>query len=143
MPTVAARSQLSSELRISVMRLARRLRAERSDPDLSLTQISTLGTLDRYGPLSPGELAEHERVQPPSMTRTVASLVERGLVTRSPHPLDRRQVVVSLTSEARRILKEDRRRRDAWLSKRLEELDVSDSMLLAAAAPILERLAGA
>jgi len=143
MPTVAARSQLSSELRISVMRLARRLRAERSDPDLSLTQISTLGTLDRYGPLSPGELAEHERVQPPSMTRTVASLVERGLVTRSPHPLDRRQVVVSLTSEARRILKEDRRWRDAWLSKRLEELDVSDRMLLAAAAPILERLAGA
>src|SRR5215210_5244531 len=91
---------LASALAVSVMRLARRLRQER-DSDLTATQLSALGTIRRYGPLTIGALATHERVQPPSMTRTVGCLLERGMVTREAHATDRRQVVVVLSDEGR------------------------------------------
>ena len=65
-------------MRVSVMRLSRRLRTERADHGLSLTQIATLATLDRHGSLTPRELADHEQVQPPSMTRILAGLEERA-----------------------------------------------------------------
>lgn len=142
MPTLTtADAALSSALRISVMRLARRLRAQRAATSLSLTQLSTLATLERHGALSPGELAAYEKVQPPSMTRVVAALEGHGMVERQPHRTDRRQVVVSLTERGRGLLGEDRRRRDAWLSRRLHELPEEDRALLRAAAPVLERLA--
>ena len=147
MPTEVAKlvrtdSGLSSALRISVMRLARRLRAERdASYDLSLNQLSVLGVLERHGALTVGQLAAHERVQPPSMTRTVGCLVDRGLVEREPHPTDGRQVVVVLSDAGRRLVLEDRRRRDAWLSQRLRELAPQEREALRQAAPILERLA--
>ena len=133
---------LSSALRISVMRLARRLRSERDATyDLSLNQLSVLGILERHGALTVGQLAAYERVQPPSMTRTVGCLVDRGLAARDPHPSDGRQVVVVLTEAGRRLVREDRRRRDAWLSQRLRELTPGEREALREAAPILERLA--
>ena len=134
-------AELSSALRIAVMRLARRLRAERTDTSLSVSQIAALGSLSRHGPLTPGELADHEKVQPPSMTRTVAALEARGLISRTPHPTDRRQVLLDVTREAEAMLLADRRRRDAWLSKRLAELTPADRETLRAAANVLERLA--
>jgi DNA-binding MarR family transcriptional regulator len=140
MPTMTRTAELASSLRVSVMRLARRLRAERSDFSLSLTQIATLATLERHGPLTPRELADHEKVQPPSMTRVLAGLEERGLIDRTPHASDGRQHLVSLTQPARELLKEDRRRRDAWLAKRLAELTQDERDVLRAAAPIIERL---
>ena len=139
--TTVADSELSSALRISVLRLARRLRAERSSADLTLTQISALSALDRHGPSTPSELAAHERVQPPSMTRVVAALEDRGLVSRVAHPTDRRQVLVAVTDRARAMLLEDRRRREAWLVAHLADLIPSERAVLQAAAPILERLA--
>ena len=140
MPTMSRTAELASIMRVSVMRLSRRLRAERSDVGLTLTQIATLGTLDRSGPLTPRELAEHEKVQPPSMTRVLASLEELGLIDRTPHESDGRQHLVSLTINARALLKEDRRRREAWLAQRLAELTTAERDLLSAAAPLLERL---
>ena len=140
MPTMSRTAELASIMRVSVMRLSRRLRAERSDAGLTLTQIATLGTLDRHGPLTPRELAEHEKVQPPSMTRVLAHLEELGLIDRTPHESDGRQHLVSLTSSAHALLKEDRRRREAWLAQRLAELTPSERDLLRAAAPLLERL---
>lgn len=134
-------AELSSALRIAVMRVARRLRAERTDTSLSVSQIAALGSLSRHGPLTPGELADHEKVQPPSMTRTVAALVDRGLISRTSHPTDRRQVLLDVTREAEAMLLADRRRRDAWLSKRLAELTPADRETLRAAANVLERLA--
>jgi DNA-binding MarR family transcriptional regulator len=133
-------AELASTLRVSVMRLGRRLRAERVVTDLSLTQMAALGTLDRHGPLTPRELADHERVQPPSMTRVLAGLEERGLILRTPHATDGRQHLVSLTAAAKALLKEDRRRRDAWLARRLAELTQEDRDVLRAAAPVIERL---
>lgn len=142
MPTLtAADAALSSALRISVMRLARRLRSQRADTTLTLTQLSTLASLDRHGPLSPGELAAHEKVQPPSMTRVIATLEVRGLVIRMPHPTDRRQVTVSLSAAGHGLLREDRRRRDAWLSRQLRGLPEDELALVRAAAPVLEQLA--
>jgi DNA-binding MarR family transcriptional regulator len=125
------------------MRLSRRLRIERASTDLSLNQLAVLGTLHRRGPLSVGELAAAEKVQPPSMTRTVNCLCDLGLARRERHPSDRRQVVVHLSDEARRVLDEDRRRRDAWLARQLPDLTPDERRLLRQVAPILERLAQA
>lgn len=141
MPTPTMTAELSSTLRMAVMRLARRLRAERTDTSLSLSQIAALGTIARLGPMTPGELADVEKVQPPSMTRTVAALELRGLVLRTPHPVDRRQVLLTVTDEADQMLRADRRRRDAWLSQRMSELTLEDRDKLRAAAEVLERLA--
>jgi DNA-binding MarR family transcriptional regulator len=132
---------LVAALRVSVMRLARRLRNERSGSDLTLTQLSALGTLSRYGDLTVGELAAIDNVKPPSMTRTVNCLEEAGLVTRTAHESDGRQVVVGLTEKAKAVLAEDRRRRDAWLAVRLAELGLDDIDTLRAVAPLLDRLA--
>ncbi|HEX6578967.1 MAG TPA: MarR family transcriptional regulator [Jiangellaceae bacterium] len=135
------RASLSSSLRLSVMRLARRLRAEGADESLTLTQLATLGTLDRHGAMSLGELAAHERVQPPSMTRIVSALEQRRLVVRGPDHDDGRRVVVSITRAARALLAEDRRRRDAWLARSLRELTAAERDALRRATPVLEKLA--
>jgi DNA-binding MarR family transcriptional regulator len=140
MPTMTRTAELASTLRVSVMRVSRRLRSERADHALTISQISALATLDREGPLTPRELAEREKVQPPSMTRTLAGLEERALITRTPHATDGRQHLVSLTAEARALLREDRRRRDAWLARRLAELTQEERDLLRAAAPLLDRI---
>jgi DNA-binding MarR family transcriptional regulator len=134
-------AELASPLRISVMRLARRLRLERSSDDLTFNQLSVLGTLSRSGPLTAGEIATHENVKPPSITRTIACLEELGLVTRRAHETDGRQVVVELTAEAERVLADDRRRRDQWLVQRLADLTDEELEALARVAPILERIA--
>jgi DNA-binding MarR family transcriptional regulator len=133
-------AELASVLRVAVMRLSRRLRTERPDVGLSLTQIATLGTIDRHGSLTPREIADEERVQPPSMTRVLAGLEALGLIVRTPHPSDGRQHLVSLTKEAKDLLREDKRRREAWLAQRLAELTVEERELLAAAAPIIDRI---
>ena len=135
---------LAAALRVSVARLNRRLRSQR-DPDneLSLGQLSVLGALFRSGPCSIGELAAHERVQPPSMTRTVSCLEVEGYVERRAHETDGRQVVVALADKGRETLTADRRRRDAWLAQRLRELSPEERLLLRRAAPLIERLAHA
>lgn len=146
MPNVESASRtdagLAAELRMSVVRLRRRLIGER-DPanDLSLGAMAVLGCLYRRGPLQIGELAAHERVQPPSMTRTVTALAEGGYVERQQDASDARLVVVHLTDKGTATLLADRKRRDAWLACRLRELSADERAVLRAAAPILERLA--
>ena len=136
---------LATTLRISVSRLARRLRVERTvpgqaEPVLSDTQFAALATLEKHGAMSPGELAGHERVQPPSMTRVIAALEEWQLVTRAAHASDRRQVVLTVTPAGRDLVAKARRRRDVWLARRLNELTPQERATLRAAAPILEKL---
>lgn len=135
---------LAAALRLSLARLTRRLRSER-DPEneLSIGQLSVLGALSRGGACSIGELAAQERVQPPSMTRTVNCLADEGYVVRRPHASDGRQVVVELAGKGQETLEADRRRRDAWLVQRLRELSPEERSVLRRAAPILERLANA
>lgn len=132
-------------MRISISRLARRLRVERlglGDTEMVLSdiQLAALSVLDRHEAMSPGELADHEKVQPPSMTRVIAVLEERNLVQRAPHPTDRRQVILTVTADGRALVNRVRRRREAWLAQRLQELSEEELSVLAAAAPILEKL---
>lgn len=131
---------LAGDLRISVMRLARRLRIERAEVGLTLTQLSALAALERHGPTTPGTLATIERVRPPSMTRVLNGLVDEGLVERTAHPTDGRQVIVAITDEARARLRADRRRREAWLAQRLATLTADERRALRAVVPILEEL---
>jgi DNA-binding MarR family transcriptional regulator len=135
---------LATALRISVSRLARRLRAERQtkglEPGLSDTQLAALASLERHSAMTPGELADHEKVQPPSMTRVIAALEELGLVMRAPHATDRRQVVLTVTDRGREVVQQSRWLREEWLAKRLRELTPEERAALRAAAPVLEKL---
>jgi len=146
MPTVekVARSDagLASELRLAVMRLRRRLSVERHpDNELSINQMGVLGVLARRGAMTVGELAAAERVQPPSMTRTVNCLERSGDVIKRPHETDGRQIVVELSEQGRGRIAADRDRRDAWLVRRLRELTPDERAILRKAAPILDKLA--
>ena len=137
----SAEGALASALRLAVMRLARRMRSERADTSLTLSQLAALATLERHGPMTPRELAAAERVQPPSLTRLVAHLESAGLVTRAGHPTDGRQVLLAASPAGVALLREDRRRRDVWLARRLAELDPGDREVLQRAAAVLDRLA--
>ena len=144
MPTADLRTDagLAAELRAAVMRLRRRLATERHpDNDLSLGQMVVLGLLVRHGDQTVGDLARAERVQPPSMTRTVNCLETDGYVLRRQHETDGRQVVVSVTDTGRAAVLADRQRRDAWLAQQLRDLTADERAALRAAAPILARLA--
>jgi DNA-binding MarR family transcriptional regulator len=147
MPQADTRSDagLATALRISISRLARRLRVERlglggTETAISDIQLAALAALDRHEAMTPGELAEHEKVQPPSMTRVIAVLEERSLVRRAPHATDRRQVVLTVTPEGRALVNRVRRRREAWLAQLLQELSPEERAILRSAAPILEKL---
>ena len=148
MPTIESATRtdtgLASQLRVSLVRLTRRLRNEREPSnELSTASISVLGVLIREGELTIGELAAHERVQPPSMTRTVSALEADGYVVRRPSPDDGRSVIVGLSDQGRETLLADRRRRDAWLAQQLRTLTPDERDLLRKVVPIIERLSKA
>lgn len=133
---------LASELRLSVVRLARRLRSERDPANpLSVPAMSVLGVLIRNGESTVGQLAAHERVQPPSMTRTVNALADDGYVARRGSAADGRVVLVDITEKGRQTLYADRRQRDAFLVRQLATLTPEERALIRRAAPLIERLA--
>ena len=123
-----------------MVRLNRRLRGQRADTSVTLTQLAALSTLKRHGALTPGELAAHEKVQPPSMTRVLAALEERGLVERRPHPTDGRQALVELTTTGRALLHSEVRMREAWLARKLGELSDEERTLLRSASELIDKL---
>ncbi|MBB0233093.1 MarR family winged helix-turn-helix transcriptional regulator, partial [Streptomyces calidiresistens] len=128
-------------LRIGVMRLARRVRHQREDRSLGVAELSALGTLHRCGPMSPGELARKEHVQPPTMTRILALLQERGLVRMDQHPVDRRQKTATVTERAEEMIRATRAKDNAWLARLASRLDDDEWARLRAAAPVLHKLA--
>jgi DNA-binding MarR family transcriptional regulator len=133
---------LASALRSSTLRLSRQIRRQReAGHDLTANQLSVLGALGKHEAMTIGELAAHEQVKPPSMTRIVSNMEEAGLVVRRPHPTDKRQVVVELTARAEDLIAANRRRRDEWLQKKLKNLTPEERDILRKAAPVLERLA--
>ena len=134
-------AELAALLRPSLLRLTRLIRNQRVDMSVTLTHISAMATLAKRGPMSAGELAAFERVQPPSMTKVLANLEERGFVRREVHPTDKRQAILSVTDEGRELLASESRSRDAWLSQRLAELTPDERALLREVVPILDKLA--
>ena len=136
-----AMAALATELRDGVARFNRRLRQARPVGDLTQSQLSVLTSLELAGALTPRELAEAERVQPPTMTKIVARLEEIGIVQRTPHPTDGRQVILSATKRGREALAENRRARDAWLTKQLAALSDAERDTLQTAVEIITRIA--
>jgi len=132
-------SELAARLRIVVMRLHRRLRAEAGD-ELSPTLVAALVSIERHGPLTLGRLAELERVTPPSITRVVAKLERAGLVTREVDASDRRVSRVGITPEGAGLLQRSRRRKAAYLAQRFDTLAPADLAVVRDALPILELL---
>ncbi len=133
-------AKLASALRLSLLRATRRLRAQRVNTAATLSQLSALATVGKSGPLSAGEIAAIERVQPPSMTKILASLEQAGWIERSPHPDDRRQSVIAITMAGRELLAEETRARDEWLAQRLVDFSAEDLRKLSEAVEVLDRL---
>ncbi len=132
--------ELAADLAVAVMRLARRLRAESPNDELTPTQLATMATLYRLGPQRVGDLAQREKVKAPSMTRTIARLHEAGFVERATDPDDARLVIVDLTDRGREVLAVHRSARRAWLNSRLQELGEQDRRVLSEACQVMSRM---
>lgn len=141
-PGLSARelTELGSRMRLALMRLARRVRQEALGGDVTQSMLSALAVVDRLGPLTLGELAAAERVQPPSMTKIVARLEEAGLVVREVDARDRRVARVQVTDAGHRFAERSRSRGSAYLARRLRTLSDRDRAVVEAAIPVLERL---
>jgi DNA-binding MarR family transcriptional regulator len=133
-------ARLAADLSLAVMRLSRQLRFRNPQSPVSLSQLSALTTLANEGAMTPGALAIRERVRPPSMTRVIASLADEGLVDRAPHPVDGRQVVVSVSESGAELVKAVRRARQEWLAERLATLSIDKRSILREAADIMSAL---
>jgi DNA-binding MarR family transcriptional regulator len=132
-------SALAAELRLVIGRLVRRVRTVESEP---FAHRATLGSLDRDGPMTTSDLAHAQHVRPQSMARTVAQLAEEELVRFEPHPSDRRKTLVVLTECGRASVHDGRVRRAGWLHHAIQsELTPEEQQVLAAAIPLLERVA--
>jgi DNA-binding MarR family transcriptional regulator len=138
------RTAAATEVRRGVISLARRLRLERHEAGLTALELSVLGHLHRRGPLTPGELATAERVQPQSLTRTLAALEEAGLASRQPDPADRRRSLLAVTQNGQAALRAEMEQRDDWLASAMAaELTTTEMELLRLAGSLLDRLADA
>jgi DNA-binding MarR family transcriptional regulator len=131
----------ASHLRDAIVRTSRRLRQEAAtETGLSPAMTAALATINRSGPLTPSELAELEHVKRPTMTRTLACLEREGLIERTPDPTDGRSFVVVVNDAGRDRLARLRRRKSAYLARRLRNLDPEEIETLARAAELLERM---
>jgi DNA-binding MarR family transcriptional regulator len=136
-----ANQELASRLRLNVNRLHRRLRQE-SLAGLSPAQASALGAVNRLGSPTLGELAAIEQVQPPTMTRIVASLQESGMVTRVTDAADRRSARVRITPAGKRSLERIRTLKNAFLTRRLADLSPGEQERATELVALLEHLLG-
>jgi DNA-binding MarR family transcriptional regulator len=139
----AAADEVAKSLREGIQRLSRRVRQARPVGDLTFSQLSALTSLELAGALTPRELADMERVQPPTMTKIVSKLEDRGLIARTPHPTDRRQVILAATEQGRAVFAQFEKARNEWLAAQLAELDDVDRKTLARAAEIMQQVARA
>ncbi len=136
-----APAALAAVLGNAISRFSRRQRQARPVGELTQNQISVLTSLELGGPLTPRELADAERVQPPTITKILARLEDRGLLQRTPHPTDGRQVLLSPTPAGHDIVAEQRRAKDEWLTRALSGLSPAQRQILCQAAEIMARIA--
>lgn len=131
---------LAARLRLAVARLHRRLR-QSADPNLTLSQLSALASVERDGPITLGDLARLEQVRPPTITALTAKLEAAGYLVRTVDADDRRIHRVEITPEGTKLLARHRNRKNAYLDRRLRKLSDDDRATLTRAAAILEYLA--
>jgi DNA-binding MarR family transcriptional regulator len=130
---------VAAPLRLAITRVARRLR-QQADPGLTPSQLAALASIERHGPLSPSEIAEIERISRPTATRILRGLVEAGLVDRRADPADGRSALLQITERGRKLLTRVRSRKNAYLTRRLGDLDPEELATLDRAAEILGRM---
>jgi DNA-binding MarR family transcriptional regulator len=135
-------SERAAHLRTAIVRTARRLRQEAAaeTSGLTPTSVAALATIERHGPLTPSEIADIERVKRPTITRTLGCLEREGLIDRAPDPTDRRSALVSVNGAGRERLRRLRRRKNAYLARRMRDLSDEEVEALERAAEILERM---
>ena len=131
--------ELAAGLRLAVMRLARRLR-QRAEAGVTPSMLSAMSSIGRMGPITLGDLAVVEQVQPPSLSAIVGRLEQEGLVVRDSDPADRRVALVRLSPAGRRLMDRSRSRKTAYLARRLEVLAPAEREVLRRALPVMERL---
>ena len=140
-PSADDPAEIAVALKLIVGRTARKLRQAHAVGDTTLSEVSVLARLERDGPDSPGALAELERVRPQAMATTLASLEQRGLVTRRPDPSDRRRVVLTVTDAGRKVIGDRRSESVRLLAQAIEaEFTPAERDELVGALPLLERL---
>lgn len=132
--------QIADLLHSAAIHLLRRLRDEDEGAGLSAPRLSALSVIVFAGPITMGDLAAAEQVQPPTISRLVKDLERDGLVARVSDPDDGRVQRVKATAKGRRLLNEGRRRRVERLAADLAELPTKDRQLLGRAAKVLKRV---
>jgi DNA-binding MarR family transcriptional regulator len=135
----ATLEEAAAHLRLVITRTARRMR-QQAGSELRPSSASALVTIELHGPLTPSELAKIEQVKRPTATRLLRGLEQEGLVVRTPDPKDGRSALISLSAEGRERLRRLRQRKNAYLARRMRELDPDEVETLEHAAAILERL---
>lgn len=144
-PSDAGRQALAADAAETVFRgatgLAQRMRAERPRDGLTMSMVSVLAHVDRAGPLTPGRLADLQKVEPQTMTRTLSRLEEQGLVVRVPDEADRRRTRVALTDAGRQRLDDHVRARVGWLARAMGRLSPTEREVLRLAGTLMEALA--
>jgi DNA-binding MarR family transcriptional regulator len=132
----------AAQLRMAIVRTARRLRQEAATEagGLTPTSTATLASIDRFGPLTPSELADIERVKRPTMTRTLGCLEREGLIERTPDPADGRSALIAVNAAGRERLRRLRSRKNAYLARRMRDLAPEEVETLGRAAEILDRM---
>src|SRR4051812_36119538 len=142
LPNASDEERAAWDLRVALGRVVRRLRQAHEPGELSLSELSVLGRLDRDGPATPGALAGGERVRPQAMGNTLAALEQRGLVARMPDPDDGRKVSMSATEAGRQLLLDRRSARTRRMTRALAEgFPPEERRRLVDAVPLLDRLA--
>ena len=129
-----------SDFARTIGRLVRHMRAAAAQHELSLTESAVLARLGRDGPATTAELARAEGMRPQSMSAAVATLEERGLVERKPHPSDGRQVHIALTEKGAAVRSSAMDLKRAWLAQATAGLESEERQVLAQAGEILKRL---
>ena len=134
----------ATAVRRGVIHLGRRLRLERPGHDVTLLQLAVLAELNNTGPMTPGQLAAVQRVQPQSLTRVLATLEARGLLSRQADPGDGRRALLAITDDGHQALRRDADARDRWLARAMAaQLTPTERELLRLAGELMDRLADA
>jgi DNA-binding MarR family transcriptional regulator len=131
--------ELPTRLRLAIMRLARRLR-QQAEADLTPSMLSAMANIEFRQPVTLGQLAEAERVTPPTMSKIVGRLEDARLVTRTADSEDKRIQRLSLSREGAKLIARNRSRKNAYLARKLRKLEPEEVAKLEAAVEVIERI---
>jgi DNA-binding MarR family transcriptional regulator len=137
-------AKLATDIQSIVRSLRIRLISESQPGGITQSQRSVLVALSEKASCTQTELAAQDRVRPQTMGAIVASLEELGYVRRRACEDDGRRINIQLTAAGKSVLQQEREHRGSWLAQVLSaELTPAERQQLAAALPLLSKIAGA